>query len=392
LYGLYEHRDHLSSLTITIVYGIYALGVVTSLLIAGHVSDWYGRRAVLLPALGLAIVAAVVFLASRSLAGLLAARLLTGLALGAALATATAFITDLGGGATRRASVVATVANLGGLGVGPLLSGVLARYEPHALTLPFLAFLGLLVLAVALVVLAPEGHPALHPRPAYRPQRLSAPANARGEFAAATTGAFAAFAVGGLFTGLTGTFLAGPLHHSSSALIGATIFLTYAGAVLAQTTTTGWPARRLVAFGIPVIFVGLVILVASAWTSPPSLTLFLIASFVAGAGIGAIIRGSLSVVISTSGPDDRAGALAAFFTAGYVGIALPAIAVGLVLQQLSPRVTLLIFGLVVGVGLLVAAPVLVRPATAVAERSNRRSNSPMPLSRCFGADPQPEET
>ena len=78
LYGLYEQQEHLSSLTITIVYAVYALGIVVSLLLAGHVSDWYGRRAVLLPALAVAVVAAVIFLTWRSLAGIIVARVLTG--------------------------------------------------------------------------------------------------------------------------------------------------------------------------------------------------------------------------------------------------------------------------------------------------------------------------
>ncbi|MGB0096200.1 MAG: MFS transporter, partial [Solirubrobacteraceae bacterium] len=50
LYGLYERQLHLSSLMITLVYAVYALGVVASLLFVGHLSDWYGRRAVLIPA------------------------------------------------------------------------------------------------------------------------------------------------------------------------------------------------------------------------------------------------------------------------------------------------------------------------------------------------------
>ncbi len=90
LYGLYEQQEHLSSLTITIVCAVYALGIVVSLLLAGHVSDWYGRRAVLLPALAVAVAAAVIFLTWRSLAGVIVARVLTGLALGAAVATADA--------------------------------------------------------------------------------------------------------------------------------------------------------------------------------------------------------------------------------------------------------------------------------------------------------------
>src|SRR4051812_31290337 len=63
LYGLYAERQDFSSLTITFVYAIYTVGLVASLLLAGHVSDWYGRRAVLLPAIAVAIAAAVLFLA-----------------------------------------------------------------------------------------------------------------------------------------------------------------------------------------------------------------------------------------------------------------------------------------------------------------------------------------
>ncbi len=231
LYGLYERQEHLSSLTITIVYAVYALGIVVSLLLAGHVSDWYGRRTVLLPALAVAVAAAVIFLTWRSLAGIIVARVLTGLALGAAVATATAFVTDLdagpGGVATRRAGIVATIANIGGLALGPLIAGLLARYAGHGLTLPFIVFLALLLAAAGLVIVAPEGHPAIHPRPKYRPQRLKAPANGRSQFLAATTGVCTAFAVGGLFAGLAGTFLAGPLHQPSPALTGLTIFLAF---------------------------------------------------------------------------------------------------------------------------------------------------------------------
>ena len=83
LYGIYERQLHLSSLTITFVYAVYAVGVTVSLLLAGHVSDWYGRRAVLLPSLALAMVAALIFIAGKSLPTLLLARVLTGITLGA---------------------------------------------------------------------------------------------------------------------------------------------------------------------------------------------------------------------------------------------------------------------------------------------------------------------
>ena len=69
LWSLYAQRDRFSSLTVTIVFAVYALAVALSLLLVGHVSDWYGRRRVLMPALALEVVASVVFLAWPSLPG-----------------------------------------------------------------------------------------------------------------------------------------------------------------------------------------------------------------------------------------------------------------------------------------------------------------------------------
>src|SRR5579863_8555897 len=73
LWSLYAQRDRFSSLTVTLAFAVYAVAVALSLFVAGHVSDWYGRRRVLMPALALEIMAAVVFLAWPALPGLLVA-------------------------------------------------------------------------------------------------------------------------------------------------------------------------------------------------------------------------------------------------------------------------------------------------------------------------------
>jgi MFS family permease len=374
LYGLYERQDHLAPLTITVVYAVYAAGVITSLLLAGHVSDWYGRRAVLIPALSLATVGTVLFVSWQSLAGLIVARVLTGLALGATVATATAYIADLDAGpdgaVTRRAQIVAAVANVGGLAIGPLATGLLARYAPGGgLALPYVVLLVVLAVALVGVVLAPDGRRAAHPLPRYRPQRLTVPALARRQFLAAIAAAALAFATLGLFAGLAGRFLAGPLHHPSPALTGAAIFLTFGSGVIVQVTTAKWPPHRLVAAGIPPIVLGLAVLVLSAWTAPPSLPLFLAGGVLTGLGASAIFRASLGVALATSRTDKRAGTLATFFTTGYAALSLPVLGLGIALQYVSPEVTLLIFALAVGLGVLAAAPALLRrPDTGGAAR------------------------
>ena len=164
----------------------------------------------------------------------------------------------------------------------------------------------------------------------------------------------------GLFVALAGTFLAELVHDSSPDLIGLTVFLTFGAGAVTQLLTSAWPPHRLFRLGIGPILAGLTLLVISAWTSPPSLTLFLVSGVVAGIGVGAVFRASLATVISISNADDRAGAVATVYTAGYGGVSIPVIGVALVLEHVSPRVTLLIFGIATAVGIVVAAPALVR--------------------------------
>jgi MFS family permease len=364
LYRLYADRDDFSSLTITIVYAVYVVGVVMSLMLAGHVSDWYGRRRVLIASLALAILSAFVFLSSESLTALVAGRVLVGLALGAGIATATAYISDLDADAsgmpTRRSGIVSTLANVGGLALGPLIAGLLAHYAQHPLALPYVVFAVALAVGLVAVVGSVEGRAPVRPRPAYRPQQFKAPVEGRSSFFAALTAAFMSFAVFGLIAGLAGTLLAVSFRHGSPVVTGLAIFLAFGSGAAAQTTTTTWSLKRLFRVGTLVAIFGLIVLVTSAWVSPPSLALFLIGCVVAGAGCGALFRGGIQTVIGTSTPDDRAGALATFFVVGYAGISVPVIGAGVLIQFISPRVTVLLFGIGVGVGLVCAAPVLLR--------------------------------
>jgi MFS family permease len=369
LYGLYQQQDGLSSITITVVYAVYAVGLVTSLLLVGHVSDWYGRRPVLIPALAVGLVAALILCFSTSLQALFAGRVLTGLALGAAVATATAYLTDLDlsstGTPTLRSQIVATIANVGGLAVGALVAGLLARYVGGVPRLPYFIFAVLLGVAVLATLLAPEVRAIPQPRPQYHPQQLAAPPGARAQFTAALTGAWVSFSVFGVFAGLSAAFLAGPLHRSSPALAGFSVFLAFGIGALTQVATITWSVHRLLATGIPFLIVGLATVVAAAWVSPPSLLLFLAGAALVGVGSGAIFRGTFTLVVSTAPSDDRAGAVATLFAAGYTGISLPVVAAGIALLYVSFRVTLLALSAVIVTGIVLATPVLLsRQVTA----------------------------
>ena len=174
LYGLYKVRDGFSTFTITLIYAAYAIGVIISLFFFGHVSDWYGRKRVLVPAVVLSVVSAIVFLFWRVLPGLYVGRIISGLSVGMVTATATAYLGELyavhrPAASTRRSQLLATTANLGGLGIGALLSGLLAEYVVAPLTVPFVVFASLLTLSLIGVLASPRPAPFPSPVPATGP-------------------------------------------------------------------------------------------------------------------------------------------------------------------------------------------------------------------------------
>jgi MFS family permease len=378
LYALYQARDGFSEFMVTVIYAAYAIGVIGALALAGHLSDWYGRRRLLIPAAGLAMVSAIVFLTWKSVPGLLLARVLSGISIGAAASTATAYLAELHAvhrpnAAGTRAQITATTVNMGGLGVGALIAGLLAQWVGHPLTVPYVVFLIATFLAAIAVALSPETREAVKPRPRYRPQRASVPAEARGEFYAAALSAFVVFSAMGLFAGLSGLFLVVALHHPSHALAGATLFAVFSAGVVAQLATMTWPLPRTLAAGMAVMVVGLAATVTAVWLSTPSLALFILGGAVTGAGGGAIFKGAVGTVIRIARPESRAEALTGLYLAGFIGLSVPIVGTGVALAEgVSPRVTLLGFAIAVSIGIIASAIKLLpgarhrplRPATA----------------------------
>jgi len=369
LYGLYAARDGFGALTITAVFAAYAVGVAISLFLVGHLSDSYGRRRVLLPALALTAASAVLFLVWRDLPGLLVARVINGLAVGAVTATATAWIAELHAAgrpqdAARRAEIVGVAANIGGIGTGALIAGVLAQWVTSPLTVPYLVGLGGLLIAIALVAATPETREARTPRPAYRPQSVSVPAAARPEYFGAALGAGVGFAAFGLFTSLAPTFLAGSLHHPSKALAGAAAFIVFASAALVQVLLARRPRRELVLNGTAVTLAGLALTVLALWLPTPSLALFLIGGVAFGAGAGSVFKGAVATVVAVAEPARRAEALAGLFLAGYIGLAVPVVGLGLLTQEVEPRVALLVFAVVLGALLVAGLASMLKPVSA----------------------------
>jgi len=242
LYVIYQGRWHFSAAVVTVTFAVYAAAVIATLLLAGRSPDQAGRRPVLATALGASALSTVVFIVAPGVAALIAARIVSGLSAGLMTGTATAAPTELvPASAHRRASLAATAANMAGLGLGPLVAGLLAQYAPHPTTLVFEAYLAVLAVAGLIMLVLPETVPH-RTRPALRFAGLGIPERGRGEFIAAGVAGFAAFALLVLFSSLVPGFPAGQLHQGSHAVRGAVVFLLFAvgtALFLAGTLTGG---------------------------------------------------------------------------------------------------------------------------------------------------------
>jgi MFS family permease len=372
LYVLYQQRDGFSSFVVTVVFAVYAVGVIASLLLAGHVSDWVGRRRVLVPALAIEAVAALLFLVWPALPGLIVARFVSGLGIGLITATATAYLRDLhaldhpdaGGG---RFEVVSTAANIGGLGLGTVIAGALAQFVGFPLVVPYAVFAGLLLLAIVGLALAPETvrPPAVRPR--YRPQHVTFVRGDRATGIMAAAGAFVGFAVFGLFTSLAPGFVGATLHHPSRLLAGAVSFIVFGAAALAQTATgrLANPTRMLAGIGVQAA--GLVVLAVAM--EAPNLAAFLIGGGLAGAGAGILFKAALATYVGAAEPESRGQAATSLFLAAYLGLIVPVLGVGISTLFVSARTAMLFFNAALIVILAAIATLALRQAREPQRRS-----------------------
>ncbi|MFB7426559.1 MFS transporter [Streptomyces hydrogenans] len=368
LYPLYQEKFGFSELTVTVVYAVYAFGVIGVLLLAGNASDTIGRRPTLRWGLAFAAASAVCFLCADALGWLYAGRLLSGLSAGLFTGAATAYVMELAPpGGTARATLVATAANMGGLGCGPLLAGLLAEYAPDPLLLPFAVHLALVAVAALVLQWLPETVAERRPLSAVRPRRPALPARVRAVFVPAAVASFAGFALFGVFTSVSPAFLARYLHVDNHAVSGIVVALAFFASTGGQVAAGRVGPTRSLPLGCAVLFAGLVLLAVALATD--LLVFIVLAALVGGTGQGLAFRAALSAVAAASPPDQRAAVISSLFVVAYIGISIPVIGVGLLADPLGLEGAGLVFIACMLVLVASAGAYLLRRARAAAPSS-----------------------
>jgi predicted MFS family arabinose efflux permease len=320
LYALYQAEWGFSPITVTIVFGIYAVAVLTSLLIVGSLSDHIGRRPVLLVAVAVQAVTMLVFASAGGVPELLVARIIQGLATGAAVGAIGAGLLDLD---KAKGTVANGVGALAGTATGALVSGLLVQYLPEPTHLIYLMLFAIFVLQGFGVALMAETSP---PRPgALASLRLQVglPAAARGPMLVAVPVLISIWALAG-FYGSLGPSLVRTVVGSNSAVFGGLALFVLAGsAAVTIAFIREADSRTVMLGGIVALAVGVAItLVAIALRSP---AVFFVGTAVAGVGFGGGFQGALRMILPLAAPHERAGVLSIVYVVSYVALGVPAV-------------------------------------------------------------------
>jgi MFS family permease len=346
LYTLWAPELGFGALTTTLIFAAYTIGTIVALLTLANLSDQAGRRPMLLAAIATIAASTALFALADSVLVLLVARLLSGVAAGVVTATATAALAEFDDGPSgSRSARAATLANMGGLGLGPIIAGVLAQSVASPTSTVFWVYLLLLVPAVAAVWLLPEGVGKPH-RPRVRPHRPLMPAGAgRTRFITAATLTFVAFSILGLFSSLVPAFLGDVLHEHDLAIVGLIVGLIFLTAAITQLAISTERARAGLATAPVILIAGLAGIEGGLWAE--SLGLFLVGTIVSGVGVALAFKGGITVTHELADPSHRAGLTATFFLSAYAGLTIPTVAVGVLNESMTARSATLIVASVV---------------------------------------------
>jgi MFS family permease len=248
------------------------------------VSDYLGRRRVILAAVMVSAGACAVFLAARGVGLLFAARALSGVSAGAATSAGGAALIDLQPPGSGRAPVVTSATFLLGLAVGGLGTSALVQYAPAPTHLVWWLLLGASAAAAIAVLAIPETAPGRAGVLASLRPRAAVPRQARGMFAVALPVMIAAPAVNGFYLSLGPSLAAQVLRSPDLVWGGLVIFLVTGTGAAATVAFRGLSGPAAMLAGCLFLLAGAVMTLAAIETA--SAAAFLAGTAVAGAGVG----------------------------------------------------------------------------------------------------------
>lgn len=369
LYGVYQLQFRFSATTLTLLFTVYVVVLLVTLVLVGSASDYLGRRPVLLTALALGALACGLFLLAHGVSLLFAGRALQGVAVGLISGTASAALLDLQpeSGIT---PVVSSAAPTGGQALGAIGASALAQYAPAPTHLVWWLLVAAFIIGIVALLAMPEPGTV---RPgvvsSLRPH-VTVPHGARGAFTAALPALVGVWALAGFYLSL-GPSLALQLLHSRNLLWGGVlIFLLTGLAAAASATVARKSPSGVMLGGCLTLIIGALVTFASIETGTP--VVLFVGTAIAGLGLGSAFVGAYRGTVVRAASDDRAGLITAIYIVSYLATGIPAVIGGIATTHFGLHQTALVYAVAVAVLAAIATSLLIRQMPAGRARHGTR--------------------
>ena len=333
VYPVYVAEWGLTPLVITSIFAVYPISLVVVLIVFGGLSDYVGRRAVILAGLAAIAVGILLFALAPSVGWLFAGRVLQGIGVGLAMAPASAALVEFSradaraGGNTSRASSINTAATALGLALATIAGGALVQYAPQPARLTYWLLLVITAVVFVFVLFMPRNVAGAEANGRWRPRGVVVPKGLGGVVVASSLAIGGGFAMGSLFLSL-GSSIAKNLIKTDNAFVAGSV-IAISAVVIGVTAilSRGLAPRTAIVFGGIALTVGMGLLVTSAVTA--SLAAFVAASVGSGIGYGLLFLGGLGLVNRHAPAHHRGQTLSAVYLVAYLTQGLVAVAIGL---------------------------------------------------------------
>jgi hypothetical protein len=342
LYHLYQASMHLTPFWITIVFATYVASLLAALLTVGGLSDFIGRRPVILAALLLNAAAMILFAEARDVGQLILARAVQGLCVGVGTTALGAAILDTN---RARGPLLNSVTAFLGMTAGSLGAAALITFASDPLHRVYEVLLGLTILMIALLGVMPESTTRKTGGLASLRPQFSVPIQSRSILVRLTPANVACWALGGLYLSLMPTVVATAMSVASPWVGGVVVSALMLTAAVAVATFRDWPARRLILTGTSTLSLGVAVSMLGIWHQ--LVAALLAGTVIAGAGFGSTFSGTLRALLPTAGPHQRAGLLSAFYLQSYLAFSLPAVAAGISVPLIGLSTAAYLYGAVI---------------------------------------------
>lgn len=334
----------------------YAVGIVLALLLAGPLSDRYGRKPVMLPAPLIALLGSIFIAAGETTEwAIFVGRVLAGVGVGIVMSAGGSWIKELsaapfdlkagpGTGAQR-----AAMSNTAGFGLGAGVAGVLAQWGPIPGQLPYIVHAVISAVALAGILAIPETRQSAHLKvhgSLWSDLRIPSALNPRFLTVVVPLAPWVFGAAGvsyAIMPRLVQDQVGTPVAFSALLTVIA-LGCGFAIQQFGSRINTAHSARGPIT-GLCIILVGMVVATLSAgditvWNT-------VIVAVILGAGYGLCMVSGLTEVQRIAGPDDLGGLTAVYYAFTYIGFFFP-----MILTELSDTFSytwMLGFGIVMSV-------------------------------------------